>query len=351
MKAVVLAGAGELRYETVADPAPERDEVVVKVHACSICGSDVHAFHGKHPRLTFPRILGHEFAGEIVAVGSQADGYRVGERVCCDIDIPCGTCRPCREGRSNICERLRTMGFDRDGAYAEFVAVPDYNLYRLPDNVGYDQASAVQVLGISYHAVAHRVVPQPGDKIAVIGAGPIGLGAALIAEKMGAEVTILDLLDYRLAMARRLGITRALDPREGDLRERALALTEGGFDKVVECVGGRQERTVQDAAAIVRRGGRITVVGTFPDNRATIPIAYLKDREIDLNFSRGNFKAFAPCLELVASGEIDPDAYISHRLPLARAEDALALLSARDVEAHKIVLHPSPDAAGERAVQ
>ena len=345
MKAMILRGGGELSYETVADPAPGPGEVVVKVHACSICGSDVHAFHGKHPRLTFPRILGHEFSGEIVALGKGVNNYRVGERVCCDIDFPCGVCGPCRAGRSNICEKLRTMGFDRDGAYAEYAQVPDFNLYPLPDSVSYDQASAVQVLGISYHAVAHRVKPLPGEKIAVIGAGPIGLGAAMIARLMDADVTIMDILDYRLAMAQKLGIRSVIDAKQGNLRERALELTAGhGFDKVVECVGGLQERTVTDAVNMVKRGGQITVVGTFPENRATIPIAYIKDREIDLNFSRGNFQAFAPCLELVGSGKIDPDLYISHRFPLSRAEDALKLLEARNVEAHKIVLHPQAGA-------
>jgi threonine dehydrogenase-like Zn-dependent dehydrogenase len=215
------------------------------------------------------------------------------------------------------------------------------NLYPLPENVSYDQASAVQVLGISFHAVAHRVRPKADERIAVIGAGPIGLGAALIARSMGAEVTILDLLDYRLARAQALGISSTIRPQGVDLRERALALTAGlGFDKVVECVGGRQEQTVADAVSMVKRGGQITVVGTFPENRATIPIAYLKDREIDINFSRGNFQAFAPCLKLVATGQINPDHYISHRFPLVRAEDALRLLEARNVEAHKIVLHP-----------
>jgi threonine dehydrogenase-like Zn-dependent dehydrogenase len=342
---MILRGGGELSYETVADPAPGPGEVVIKVHACSICGSDVHAFHGKHPRLTFPRILGHEFSGEIVALGKGIKNYRVGQRVCCDIDFPCGACGPCREGRSNICEKLRTMGFDRDGAYAEYAPVPDFNLYPLPDSVSYDQASAVQVLGISYHAVAHRVKPQPGEKIAVIGAGPIGLGAAMIARLMDADVTIMDILDYRLAMAQKLGISSVIDAKKGELRERALELTAGhGFDKVVECVGGLQERTVTDAVSMVKRGGQITVVGTFPENRATIPIAYIKDREIDLNFSRGNFQAFAPCLELVGSGKINPDLYISHRFPLSRAEDALKLLEARNIEAHKIVLHPQASA-------
>jgi threonine dehydrogenase-like Zn-dependent dehydrogenase len=341
MKAMVLRGGADLRYESVPDPAPQSNEAIVKVHACSICGSDVHAYHGKHPRLTFPRVLGHEFAGEIVAVGSALESFKVGERVCCDIDFACGECGPCREGRGNICEKLTTMGFDRDGAYAEYAAVPAFNLYRLPHNVSYDQASAVQVLGISYHAVAHRVKPQPGERVAVIGAGPIGLGAALIAQSLGAEVTITDILDYRLVKAQSLGIAHTINSKEGDMRAVALAATGGrGYDRVVECVGGLQERTVTDAVAMVKRGGQITVVGTFPQNKATIPIAYIKDREIDLNFSRGNFKAFAPCLDLVASGKIDPDRYISHRFPLEKAEDALKLLEARSVEAHKIVLHP-----------
>jgi L-gulonate 5-dehydrogenase len=135
MKAAMLASGGELHYQNVPDPAPRESEVVVKVHACSICGSDLHAFHGKHPRLTFPRILGHEFAGEIVEVGAGMDRSWLGRRVCCDIDIPCGHCRQCREGRINICENLRTTGFDRDGAYAELVSVPKSNLYPLPENV------------------------------------------------------------------------------------------------------------------------------------------------------------------------------------------------------------------------
>lgn len=337
----MLRGGGDMRYETVPDPAPVANEVVVKVHACSICGSDLHAFHGKHPRLTFPRILGHEFAGEIVALGAEIKQFRVGQRVCCDVDLACGTCGPCRAGRGNICERLKTMGFDRDGAYAEYAAVPDFNLYPLPDSVTYDQASAVQVLGISYHAVADRVKPLAGERVAVIGAGPVGLGAALIAQSRHAEVTILDLLDYRLAMAQRAGVHSIKNPRGIDVREWALTVTGGqGFDKVIECVGGLQERTVADAISMIKRGGQITIVGTFPENKATVPIAYLKDREIDINFSRGNFQAFAPCLQLIASGAINPDLYITHRLALNEAENALKLLEARDVEAGKIVLRP-----------
>jgi threonine dehydrogenase-like Zn-dependent dehydrogenase len=161
---------------------------------------------------------------------------------------------------------------------------------------------------------------------------------AAIARSAGAEVTIW-ICWTTVWPGRKRWEYRAIRP-QGDLRERAPADTGLGFDKVVECVGGRQEQTVADAVSMVKRGGQITVVGTFPENRATIPIAYLKDREIDINFSRGNFQAFAPCLKLVATGQINPDHYISHRFPLVRAEDALRLLEARNVEAHKIVLQP-----------
>lgn len=341
MKAAILHAGGDLRFETFPDPAPGADEVVLKVHACSICGSDLHAYHGKHPRIVFPRVLGHEFAGEIVAVGSNASGFRIGERVCSDIDISCGACGPCGEGRGNICDRLKTMGFDRDGAYAEFVATPAKNVYRLPDNVSYDQAAIVQTLGISYHAVAHRLVPAPGETVCVIGAGPIGLGAALVAKSMGARVAITDLLDYRLDMARGLGIDLAINVASADLKDEAMRFTGGrAFDKVVECVGGFQEKTVAQAISVVKRGGLVVVVGTFPENKATIPIAYVKDREIDLKFSRGNFQAFGPCLDLIARRDIDPEPYISHRLPLARAEDALLLMEAKGEQVHKIVLQP-----------
>jgi threonine dehydrogenase-like Zn-dependent dehydrogenase len=241
MKAAILHGGNDLRHETVPDPTPASNEVVLKVQACSICGSDLHAFHGAHPRIVFPRILGHEFAGEIVAVGKDVKNLKPGMRVCSDIDLSCGTCGPCREGRGNICDNLKTMGFDRDGAYAEYVATPATNVYRLPDAVTYDQAAIVQTLGISYHAVAHRVLPQPGEHVCVIGAGPIGLGAALIAALYSAEVTIVDLLDYRLDMAKKLGVHHTINAASADLVARALEITQGRrYDKVIEAVGGRQ---------------------------------------------------------------------------------------------------------------
>lgn len=233
------------------------------------------------------------------------------------------------------------MGFDRDGAYAEYVAVPDYNIYSLPENVSFDEGSMIQTIGVGYHAVVDRARIKRGEVVAVIGAGPIGLGAALVAKALGATVTIIDVIDNRLALASRLGIDHTINSQKEELAKKAIEFTHGkGFDKVMECVGGRQEKTIEDALTIIKRGGKVTVVGTFPGNRATIPIARFKDREYELIGSRGNFQAFAPCLELVAKGWVDSKAFISHCLPLAKAEDGIKLMLGKKEDVVKIVLHP-----------
>lgn len=341
MKAIVLHGRHDMRYEEVLTPKLQENEVLVRVHSCSICGSDLHAYEGNHPRIVFPRIIGHEFAGVVEELGGSVKNIKVGQRVCCDIDTSCGRCGPCREGRSNICEKLKTMGFDRDGAYAEYVAVPDYNIYSLPEDVSFDEGSMIQTIGIGHHAVVDRAQVKRGEAVAVIGAGPIGLGAACVAKTLGAVVTSIDLVDNRLALASETGIDHTINSGKEDLAKRAIELTSGkGFDKVIECVGGRQEKTIEDALSIIKRGGKITIVGTFPDNRATIPIARFKDREYELIGSRGNFQAFAPCLELLAKGLLNSKAFISHRLPLDKAEDGIRLMLGKKSDVVKIVLHP-----------
>jgi threonine dehydrogenase-like Zn-dependent dehydrogenase len=341
MKAMVLHGRHDMRCEEIPSPKLQENEVLVRVHSCSICGSDPHAYEGNHPRIVFPRIIGHEFAGVVEEAGRNVKNIRTGQRVCCDIDISCGKCGPCSEGRGNICEKLRTMGFDRDGAYAEYVAVPDYNVYSLPENVSFDEGSMIQTIGVGYHAVVDRARIKRGEAVAVIGAGPIGLGAASVAKARGATVTVIDLIDNRLVLASRLGVDHTINSGKEELASKASELTKSkGFDQVMECVGGRQEKTIEDALNIVKRGGRVTVVGTFSENRATIPMARFKDREYELIGSRGNFQAFAPCLELVAKGLVESKAFISHCLPLTRAEDGLKMMLGKKEGVVKIVLHP-----------
>ncbi|HWU38581.1 MAG TPA: alcohol dehydrogenase catalytic domain-containing protein, partial [Candidatus Acidoferrum sp.] len=170
-RAAVLYGSEDLRFEDLPVPTPGAGEVLVRVKSCAICGSDLHAYHGKHPRVVFPRVLGHEFSGVIDRKGDRVEGWNVGQRVCCDVDLTCGECDPCRQGRRNLCLNLRTQGFDSDGAYAELVRVPARNLYSLPESVSFDEASMAQTLAVAYNGVKRRGEVQVQDRVLVFGCG------------------------------------------------------------------------------------------------------------------------------------------------------------------------------------
>jgi threonine dehydrogenase-like Zn-dependent dehydrogenase len=341
MRVARLYAAHDLRLEEMPRPTPAAGQVLIEVRACSICGSDVHAYQGHHPRLTLPRVLGHEFAGVIAATGPGVTGLPPGTAVCSDIDLSCGRCRPCRAGRGNICVALRTLGFDADGAYAEFVTVPAANIYRLPEGVGFDEGAVVQTLGIGYHAVAHRAEVKPGQRVVILGSGPIGLSILAAAKALGGRVGMTDFDPFRLDLARRMGADATWPAGGDDLVGRVLDWTDGeGADTVFEAVGGDQDATLGVASQVARRGGLLVMVGTFTANRATLRAAEFKDRELELRGSRGNHQAFGPCLDLLAAGKLDPTPMITHRLPLADAEGGLTRLKRREPGMVKVVLRP-----------
>ena len=340
-RAAVLYGSEDLRFEDLPIPAVGAGEVLVRVKSCAICGSDLHAYLGKHPRVVFPRVLGHEFAGVIDQKGDQVEGWEVGQRVCCDVDLSCGECDPCRQGRRNLCVKLRTQGFDSDGAYAELVKVPGRNLYALPESVSFDEASMVQTLAVAYNGVKRRGEVQVQDRVLVLGCGPIGLCALAVAKAGGAKVFAVDTLDYRLKIAGEMGADQVCNSSTVDLIGRALEWTGGkGVDKVIECVGGTQDVTLIQATQVVKRGGLIVVVGTYGNNRATIRVAEFKDRELELRGSRTYLNDFPDCIELIASGKLDLAELITHRFPLEEVETGLRLMREKAENVMKVILHP-----------
>jgi len=313
----------------------------VRVKSCAICGSDLHAYHGKHPRVVFPRVLGHEFSGVVERKGDQVEGWNVEQRVCCDVDLTCGECDPCRQGRRNLCLNLHTQGFDSDGAYAELVKVPARNVYALPENVSFDQASMVQTLAVAYNGVKRRGEVQVQDRVLVFGCGPIGLCALAVARAGGARVLAADTLDYRLKTAGDMGADRVCNSSSADLIRCAMEWTAGkGVDKVIECVGGTQDVTLIQATQVVKRGGLIVVVGTYGDNRATIRMAEFKDRELELRGSRTYVDAFPDCLELIASGKVALDGLITHHFGLGELEKGLRLMDEKAENVMKVIIHP-----------
>ena len=340
-RAAVLYASEDLRLEDLPVPTVGPEEVLVRVKSCAICGSDLHAYHGKHPRVVFPRVLGHEFSGVIDQKGDRVEGWGMGQRVCCDVDLSCGECDLCRQGRRNLCLRLRTQGFDSDGAYAELVKVPARNLYALPEWVSFDEASMVQTLAVAYNGVKRRGEVQVQDRVLVFGCGPIGLCALAVAKAGGARVLAVDTLDYRLKIAGEMGADQLCNSSSADLIRCAMDWTLGkGMDKVIECVGGTQDVTMSQATQVVKRGGLIVVVGTYGNNRATLRMAEFKDRELELRGSRTYVDAFPDCIEMVASGKLALDKLITHHFPLEEVEKGLRLMHEKAENVMKVIVHP-----------
>jgi threonine dehydrogenase-like Zn-dependent dehydrogenase len=340
-RAAILCGPEDLRHGDLDVPAPGPEEVLVRVKACALCGSDVSAYFGRHPRITFPRVMGHEYAGVVWRKGERVSGWENGQRVCCDCDLPCGECDLCRQGRRNLCLRLKTQGFDSDGAYADLVRVPQRNLHLLPERVSFEEASMVQTLAVAYNGVRRRGEVKVQDRVLIFGCGAIGLCALAVAKASGAQVFMVDTIEYRLEKALAMGADRVFNGAQGNFIEAVLEATGGkGVDKVIEAVGGSQDVTLSQATQVVKRAGLIVVIGTFSLNKATLRMAEFKDREMDLRGARGYVDAFPDCLELIASGKINLKPLITHRLPLAEVEKGLLLMRDKSENVMKVIISP-----------
>ncbi len=341
--AAVLYGPEDMRIEQIDVPRIGPNDALIQMKACALCGSDLSGYLGKHGRVVYPRILGHEFSGVIAKLGQKGKGFSEGQRVCCDPDIRCGICAPCRQGRVNLCVNLKTQGFDIDGAYSEYVKVPQDNLYPIPDDTSFEDTSLIQTLGVAYSAVKRRGEVLFNDNVLIIGCGPIGLSALLFAKAAGANVIIADTVGYRLEMAKELGADEVINAEKDNLVESVLQLTQGkGVDKVIEAVGGQQDVTLGQCTQAVKRGGLVILVGTFAGNKATLRATEFKDREIELRGSRAyiGWEAFPEIIQLIASGKINVSRMITHRLKLAEVEKGLKLMQSKKENVVKVVISP-----------
>jgi len=340
MKAAVLYGPKDMRIEEVKKPVINSGEVLLRVKACAICGSDLHAFKGKHQKVTYPRILGHEFASIVEEISNGIDGIKAGDRVVTDTNKTCGKCPQCLNGRPNLCKTTLNFGFKMDGAFAEFVKVPaGINIYKLPDNISFEEASLAQPLGVALNAVRRRANVTVGDTVAVLGAGPIGLSAITLAKSCGARVLATDTMDFRLEIAKKMGADETVNVTKEDLIKKSMDFTNNnGFDKVIEAVGGMQDTTIQQTTQIVKPGGLIVVVGNFSENRASIRITEFKDREIELRGSRGQHGTVPTCLILIGTGVVDMKPMITHTVTLDEVLTSMDLLENHSDRTVKVII-------------
>ena len=343
MKALVVTANGKAELREVPLPSFQADEVLVRVKACAICGSDVHGYDGSSGRRRPPIIMGHEAAGVIERIGRDVTGYQVGDRVTFDSTEYCGTCYYCKKGMVNLCENRKVLGvscgeYSRNGAMAEYIAVPQRILYHMPDTVTFKQAAMVEPLSIAVHAVNMSPL-RIGDKVAVVGCGTIGL---LIVETLKAagcsRIAALDVDAAKLRMAKRLGATDTINTREQDAAAVVRELTGGrGADLSFEAVG--IATTFHTALDCTRKGGGVVLVGNLTDH-LDFNLQKAVTSQIALYSSCASAGEYDVCLSLIESKQVDVDSLVSVSAPLEEGNDWLARLHAAETGLIKVELLP-----------
>ena len=345
MKALLLSKYRHLELAELAVPEPGRDEVLIQVAACGICGSDLHGYDGSSGRRIPPIVMGHEAAGIVAAVGDGVIGWTEGDRVTFDSTIYCGECPSCLRGDVNLCDRREVLGvscgdYRRAGAFAEFVLVPARILYRLPDNFQFAQAALLEAVAVALHAVS--LVPfVEGSTALVVGAGTIGLLLQQALRVAGcARVFVADVDASRLQLSMKLGATATLSVGT-DFSQQLMQLTNGiGADLAVEAVG--KTETINMAIDSVRKGGSVVLVGNISP-QVTLPLQKVVSRQIRLQGSCASAGEYPRAIELLSSGAIRVEPLITAVAPLAEGPRWFERLYAREPNLMKVVLTPGTD--------
>ncbi|MGE5593934.1 MAG: zinc-dependent alcohol dehydrogenase [Betaproteobacteria bacterium] len=276
MRAIVVHKPGDLRIDEVPKPTVSADDVLIRVRAVAVCGTDFHILKG-HRVVPLPKILGHEMAGDIVEVGESVTARKVGEKVTVEPNYSCGKCRLCRTGKYNICRAKRTMSLNIDGCFSEYVVAPAEYVWPLPEDMPYERGALVEPTTIAYHAV-QRAQPRVGDVVLVLGAGPIGLLVLQLAKLQGAKVIVADQFKNRLDLASRFGADHVIDFARTPTPDATKALTDGtGADIVIDATGS--PHGFQAALDSVAPGGRIAIVG-LPSEPASVNVMALARNEV-----------------------------------------------------------------------
>lgn len=335
MKAWFLLGPEQLEPRAVPDPVPGPEEAVVRVGAVGICGSDVEAFAGTHPLPNYPRLPGHEFAGEVVEVGSAWRGLPVGTRVAVDPARHCGRCYACQQGRPNCCAEVSIAGVHRPGAMAEYVLCRAEQLIPLPDEMTFVTAAMIETLSIGAQATA-RAQLLPGDKVVLLGAGAIGLCCLMMAKLRGAEVLLSEPLAWRRALAEELGAARCVEP--ASLPEAVREFTGGYGAHVVMDATGEVE-AAESAFSLVGSAGRVVLL-TLSAEPIRVQPWQLVRQELTVLGSRLSRADFGELVELAATGRAPIEKLVTHRYPLAAVAQAYRDARARVDNLVKTVVLP-----------
>jgi len=330
MKRIVIDRPNSAVVEEVDIPTPGPGEVCIEIAYCGICGSDTHAFKGEHPFIPLPATPGHEFSGKVLSIGEGVEKFKIGDRVVCEPNLVCGKCYNCRIGRYNICENLRVMGCQGEGAMAQYFITPADKTVHIPDTLPLRDAVLVEPLAVAVHAV-RKARDLFNKNVVIIGAGTIGLMVLTCVKKAGARnITVSDLTEQRLALAKKIGAGWTIHAGTTDFVKTVLAEQPyEGIDVVFECVG--VEKSIRDAMAVVRKGGRIIVCGVF-GSEITVKMADVQDRELELigtiMYTR---RDITDAIHMIDVGAVNSDLFITKEYTLDQPQQAFeAALDAKN---------------------
>jgi L-iditol 2-dehydrogenase len=344
MKALVLEEYGRLEVREVEDPTPGPRDVLVRVRACGICGSDVHGLDGSTGRRLPPIIMGHEASGVVESLGSEVRNLRPGDRVTLDSTLYDPDSYFSKRGLFNLCDERRVLGVSCDdyrqhGAFAELVAVPAHVAFPMPEGLSFEQGALTEPVSVALHA-RRLVAIEPGDTAVVFGMGLIG---SMILQVLRSEplerIVAVDVEPERLALALELGASHTFDPTKSDVAAELRELTDGrGADVAFEAVG--IEATVRGAILAVRKGGSVSLVGNLaPD--VSVPLQAVVTRQLRLQGSCASAGEYPDCLELIASGAVNVNRFISATAPLEEGAAWFDRLYRKEPGLMKVILKPN----------
>lgn len=340
MKQVVLTAPKQFEIREVPTPEISDTQILMKVHAVGICGSDIHAYYGEHPFIHCPIVMGHEATGEIVKIGKDVKNVKVGDRVIYRPQKICGTCSLCKEGRYNVCKELEVWGCQDTGASSDYYAVEQELIYKIPDKTEYGEGTIIEPLAVGVHAVK-RGFPGgvAGKKVWVIGAGTIGNVVAQSAKGLGAQaVMISDVSDFKLEIAKKCGIDYPVNITKEDIAKVMFEkFGEDGVDIVYEC--SANEKALNQALDIARKGINIVIVGVY-GNRAPVNLANVQDREYSLiGTLMYTHEDYLEAIELVRDDKVDLKALITKEFDLEQTAQAYQYIEDNKDNVQKVILN------------
>lgn len=336
MKGIQIVKPGELRLIEMEKPViTEHDNVLVKMKAAGICGSDVGIYHGTNAAATYPRVIGHEMVGVVEEVGSNVTRLKPGDRIIVDQVVNCGHCYACRKGRGNVCGNLKVRGVHIDGGYREYMAVPEHDCYLLPDGLSDTEAVMIEPTTIAIQSCSRAELCEE-DTLLLLGCGALGSSILKIARLSGAKIIVADLVQEKLNEAQKNGADYTINIQKEDVVEKARELT-GGYGPTVSIDAACTKDSLLTLLNATGNAGRVMTMG-FSVAPTEVNQFVITSKELDVRGSRLQNKKFQTAIDLIKEGKLDLSGTVSHTYPLEKAQEAFDFVDTKDPSIRKIVL-------------